>query len=160
MTYYEVLGVDRNATKKEIKKAYRKLARKWHPDLNQDNLKVAEDKMTQINVAYSVLSDDVARIDYDKKLDAQSARKTQGKTKAEPKTSAKTKAEKKTSGASTANIDFQNLNENFAAFWGFDPKTHEVTNEDKLNTFVKDKRKKKNPLDTSDFFEKFMGFKV
>ena len=70
MNYYEILGVDRKATAKELKHAYRQLARKWHPDLNRDNPEEAERKMTEINVAYSVLSDEVARMDYDKKLDA------------------------------------------------------------------------------------------
>ena len=63
--YYEVLGVNKNSTDDEIKKAYRKLARKYHPDLNPDDPKVAEEKMKEINEAYSVLSDKDKRAQYD-----------------------------------------------------------------------------------------------
>ena len=63
--YYDVLGVTKNATDDEIKKAYRKLARQYHPDLNRDNLKAAEDKMKEINEAYDVLKDKDKRAQYD-----------------------------------------------------------------------------------------------
>jgi len=62
--YYEVLGLDRNATKDEIKKAYRKLALKYHPDKNPDK-KVAEEKFKEISEAYAVLYDDDKRRLYD-----------------------------------------------------------------------------------------------
>lgn len=158
MNYYEILGVDRKATAKELKHAYRQLARKWHPDLNRDNPELAEKKMTEINVAYSVLSDEVSRIDYDKKLDAEAKQSARtGRTSAgEPHTSRRTA---ETSSAKTSShIDFGNINQSFESFFGFDPKTKTVTNEDKLNTFTGTKRKK-NPLDTTDFFERFMGIK-
>lgn len=64
--YYETLGVLRNASEKEIKTAYRKLARKWHPDLHPDKEKAAaEEKFKQINEAYEVLSDPDKRAKYD-----------------------------------------------------------------------------------------------
>jgi molecular chaperone DnaJ len=62
--YYAILGVPRNADEKEIKKAYRRLARKYHPDLNPGD-KEAERKFKEINEAYEVLSDPEKRKRYD-----------------------------------------------------------------------------------------------
>jgi DnaJ-class molecular chaperone len=62
--YYNILGVKRDATQKEIKSAYRKLARKYHPDLNPGD-KQAEAKFKEINEAYEVLSDPDKRKKYD-----------------------------------------------------------------------------------------------
>ncbi len=63
--YYEVLGVAKTATDEEIKKAYRKLAKKYHPDANPDNKKEAEAKFKEVNEAYEVLSDKQKRTTYD-----------------------------------------------------------------------------------------------
>ena len=63
--YYEVLGVSRSATDDELKKAYRKLAKKYHPDANPDNKKEAETKFKEVNEAYEVLSDKQKRQMYD-----------------------------------------------------------------------------------------------
>ncbi len=63
--FYEVLGVSKNATAEEIKKAYRQAARKYHPDVNRDDPNAA-DKFKEVNDAYEVLSDDNKRAAYDR----------------------------------------------------------------------------------------------
>src|SRR3990170_2667321 len=63
--YYEILGVPRGASKEEIKRAYRRLAKKHHPDLNKDNPKSAEEKFKKISEAYEVLIDDDKKRIYD-----------------------------------------------------------------------------------------------
>ena len=60
--YYEILGVSRDADAAAIKSAYRKLARKYHPDVNKT--KEAEEKFKDINEAYEVLSDKEKRMEY------------------------------------------------------------------------------------------------
>src|SRR5262249_32797840 len=62
--YYRTLGVERNASQDDIRKAYRKLARKYHPDINPGN-KEAENKFKELSVAYDVLSDAEKRKLYD-----------------------------------------------------------------------------------------------
>src|SRR3954447_13132370 len=63
--YYKILGVGKNASDEEIKKAYRKLARKYHPDTNPGD-KQAEERFKEISAAYDVLGDPDKRKQYDR----------------------------------------------------------------------------------------------
>ncbi|HRQ62187.1 MAG TPA: DnaJ domain-containing protein, partial [Alphaproteobacteria bacterium] len=63
--YYKILGVDKTASADDIKKAYRKLAMKYHPDQNKDN-KEAEAKFKEVSHAYDVLKDEQKRAAYDR----------------------------------------------------------------------------------------------
>lgn len=65
ISYYEILGIERTATLEDIKKAYRKLALRWHPDKNPDNREEAEKRFKEIAQAYEVLSDPQKRSRYD-----------------------------------------------------------------------------------------------
>jgi molecular chaperone DnaJ len=64
--YYEVLGVDKSASHEAIKSAYRRLAKKFHPDMNRDNPKAAEEKFKEVSEAYEVLADSQKRERYDR----------------------------------------------------------------------------------------------
>lgn len=76
--YYEILEVSKNASKEIIEKAYKVLAKKYHPDLQQENNKlVAEEKMKLINEAYEILSDVDKRKEYDIELENEEKRKIQ-----------------------------------------------------------------------------------
>lgn len=66
VNYYDVLGLPRNSSDEDIKKAYRKLAMKWHPDKNRDNAEEAARKFQDIGEAYDVLSDMEKRAIYDR----------------------------------------------------------------------------------------------
>ena len=68
MNHYEVLGVNKNATQEEIKEAYKKLVKKYHPDIYPGDKTFAEKKIKDINAAYEVLSDLDSKKEYDEML--------------------------------------------------------------------------------------------
>ena len=65
MNYYDILEIEEDADSNSIKKAYKKLAKKFHPDLNPDNVEWSEEKFKQINEADHVLIDEDERRKYD-----------------------------------------------------------------------------------------------
>ena len=67
--YYEILEVSKNASPEVIEKAYKALAKKYHPDANPDNIEVAEEKFKEIGEAYEILSDIEKRQNYDYELE-------------------------------------------------------------------------------------------
>ncbi len=140
--WYQVLGVSSEASEDEIKASYRKLAKKYHPDAHPGDQE-CEKHFKEISEAYSILSDSKKRKEYDEKFHQFSQKKTG--------TSARGTGHSDTSRGQS--VDFQNIHKNFESFFGFNPKTKDIVNEDKL------KRKTGNPLDASDIFEKFMGIK-
>lgn len=114
--YYKMLGVDRNASEEDIKRGYRKLAMKFHPDLNPSDIR-AEDKLKDLNEAYEVLSDSHKRSRYNKLGESYSQwRKNGGTGKfnwddwvSQPRTNTNSKVEEKTTSQSNSFSDFFNL---------------------------------------------------
>ncbi|MBO6177631.1 MAG: DnaJ domain-containing protein [Selenomonadaceae bacterium] len=156
MNHYEVLEVAKTATQKEIKKAYYRLAKLYHPDHNKDNPE-AEAKFKAVGEAYKILSNENSRAVYDSELAGGGKKAEQSQVK-QSAAGARIPKTKEKHATVTPEMNFERLNESFASFFGFNPKSKEVTDETKLNSFVP-KERKKNPLDTTEMFEAFMGFK-
>lgn len=151
MDYYTILGVPQQADDNQIKQAYRKLAKKYHPDLNPDN-PAAEEKFKDIVEAYETLSDSAKRKKYDATL-------------MQPSDTIKgTYAQDKTHSTQTApnncfsNFDnFGNFTKNMERYFGFSFQTD--TQQGKRSTGENTAKNKKNPLDMTEMFEAFMKIK-
>lgn len=141
--YYKILNVERDATQETIKKSYRKLAKKYHPDVNKDNPKAAE-IFKEINEANSVLSDETKRSEYDKRLF--------GGYDEEPITAKKQNRETNQRQKTTMTAeDFVNTASSFEDFFGFNPKSNSKE--------YKNKDKNVKPMSTKDAFETIFGKK-
>lgn len=136
--WYRILEISEKATEQEIKAAYRRLAKKYHPDTHVND-KSYLDKFNDISAAYQILGDTKKRQAFDK---------GRGQKQESPQKGQKTSADRHTA----PNFNFENMNKNFESFFGFNPETKDITKEDKV-------KMKKNPLDTTDMFERFMGIK-
>lgn len=116
-SYYKILGVDEKATQDIIKKSYRKLAKKYHPDTNPDNLE-AEKHFKEVTEAYEVLSDEKKRQKYDRdvKMTSQTSRQDSREN---------TKSHESRPRATEPNRppDFSNMTRDFEKFFGFNPNT-------------------------------------
>lgn len=141
--YYKVLNVSTDATKDEIKKAFRSLAKKYHPDRNAND-KEALRKFQEVNEAYEVLSNEEARKQYDDKRKSgfKESSKAEGNNKNNKSSNHNRKYEDKSAS-------MENLNKYFESFFGFNANTNDM-NKDKL-------KNNKNPVDTSGMFESFFG---
>ncbi len=139
--WYRILQVSRKATEGEIKTAYRKMAKKYHPDAHPGD-KECEARFKEITEAYTILSDAKKRCKYDEELDGQPGEDIPRSPKKKP-----------AADTGPTKVDFENISRSFESFFGFDPKTKEVVNEKKL----KPDYNTGNPLDTTRIFEAFMA---
>lgn len=139
--YYEILGVAKNASLDEIKKSYRKLARKYHPDVNPGDHQ-AEARFRKINEAYRVLSDPSLKMEYDAKVNGYGDGVRDG---------GKSKTVTGTYGASE-HFNPGNFERSFEDFFGFNPKTKTVS-------FKKKSENQKGPVDAGDLFRQYFGTK-
>lgn len=146
LDYYKILGIRDDASEEDIKKAYRKLSKKYHPDANPDNQE-AKEKFHEITEAYDILRDPEKRKKYDME-------QKQTKTNAQAGNQEKQKGKKKSS-APRQEFNMENMSESFERFFGFNPKSSAV-NQEKMNP---NKKKKTNPIDMTDMFEQYMGIK-
>lgn len=146
--YYAILGVSKDARAEEIKASYRKLAKRYHPDLHPGD-KEAEARFKEINEAYATLGDTgtKAKYDLDRRKEAEKARTSQAANQRPKKAASRAPV--------NPDFDFTNMAQGFESFFGFNPATGDITDESKLNSNVN----KQNPLDMSKMFEDFFGFK-
>lgn len=143
--YYKILNVSINANNDEIKKAFRALAKKYHPDRNPDD-KDALTKFQEVNEAYEVLSNEESRKKYDQNLSGFKSRNND--REANNKNNKSSSDNKKYQDKSES---MENLNKYFESFFGFNANSNDI-NKDKL-------KKEKNPIDTSRMFDSFFNIK-
>ncbi|MGG4221415.1 DnaJ domain-containing protein [Paenibacillus jamilae] len=144
--YYELLGVGRDASEAEIKQAYRKLAKKYHPDTNQGS-EEATRKFKLIHEAYNTLRDEALRQAYDAEL-IRKATGTSGDQQERAREAAPSGGTRKTAkGFNPADIGAD-----FEQFFGFHPKTKEGSPGKKT-------KKSGDPTDTSAMFNQFFGIR-
>ncbi|MBO5056005.1 MAG: J domain-containing protein [Lachnospiraceae bacterium] len=136
MDYYKILGIEQQADEEQIKQAYRKLAKKYHPDLNPDNPE-AEEKFKNIVEAYETLGDAAKRKEYDLKRKKTGIKGGAGEKKA----------------AKAPDFDIGNFTRDMEKYFGFSFSGGDA------DVQGQSAKGKKNPLDVTDMFEAFMKVK-
>ncbi|MCH1625998.1 DnaJ domain-containing protein [Ferdinandcohnia quinoae] len=136
--YYDQLGIEPSATRDEVKNAYRRLAKKYHPDVNHGDPD-AESRFKAIKIAYETLYSTTLREKYDAK---------QGIKQHAP--NGDTQSKHANGEMSNHGFDPAAVHQTFEQFFGFNPKTKESTRK-------KGEQQKKNPLDTSEMFNQYFG---
>lgn len=116
---YEVLGVSRQAGKEEIKKAYRELAKKYHPDANKKDA-AAERKFQEITEAYSILQNEEKRKALDAELN-RNQQKTQNQNSMGNTQAKKQESAKQNGSIKKTKMEFTNTSSQFEQFFGFRP---------------------------------------
>ncbi len=147
MDYYTILGVPKEADEEQIKQAYRRMAKKYHPDLNPDDPQ-AEAKFKEIVEAYETLGDAQKRRAYDAKQD-----KAAGKSRTTGKSGAR-------DSAFTPQMDFGAFTKDMEKYFGFSFTGGAVPQGQGLSKDgSRADSEKKNPLDVTEMFEAFMKMK-
>lgn len=146
MDYYRILGVPEQADEEQIKQAYRREAKKYHPDLNPDD-PAAEARFKEIVEAYETLGDSVKRKAYDRKQEAaagvgKACRKSRRSTPVQP-------------------VDLEGLARHMERYFNSSYRTSGAAQGHDQAQGKKDtgSGKKKKPLDMTDMFESYMGWK-
>lgn len=146
MDYYKILNVPQQADESQIKQAYRKLAKRYHPDLNPDNPE-AEAKFKDIVEAYETLGDPAKRRKYDANMIHSSV--TMGTdTKAQ---------DTARSAGTTQGVNFGNFTRDMERYFGFSFQANQQNGKHAPGNSADKNRK--NPLDVTDMFEAFMKIK-
>jgi len=140
--YYKILRVSQNATQKEIKKAYRSLAKKYHPDANPGN-KEAENLFKLVNEAHMILGDETKKAEYDRRMFGAEASGPDGASPAQGSDTPRRQ------GANMTAAHFAGASKAFENFFGYDPKSADP----KLNK----KAGSVKPMKNSDIYKKLFG---
>ncbi len=141
-THYTTLGLQQDATQEQIKLAYRKLSKKHHPDISGGN-KASEKIFLEIQEAYKVLKDPASREAYDARLNGTDTNWQHTQKDENP-------SNRQQSADNRPDFNIHNIEKNFEHFFGFNPKTKEASS-------TLQKKSTKNPLDTTDLFERFFN---
>ncbi len=137
--YYDILGVAHNASPEEIKQAYRKLAKRYHPDVNAGS-RESEEKFKEVQEAYRTLSDVQLRADYDARLSGRKQAQSSGKRQ---------EGTSRSAHQPFPGFDPREFEQRFAHFFGFDPKTGNKTTEKNSGSA------NNGPINTQDLFDRF-----